>query len=110
MQVRGVWPGEKNVHALDWQYFTFTPACPNNTSPLSVEVADAWSPGAVGYEFNQFAAIEYLAIARAHRIPKNHLVIPIHGFPSPAEELYNLTGYAYPDFQVEDFLPGGPWC
>ena len=73
MQVRGVWPGLKNVHALDWQYFTFTPACPNNTSPLSVEVADAWSPGAVGYEFNQFLAIEYLAIARAHRIPRNHL-------------------------------------
>jgi hypothetical protein len=110
MQVRGVWPGVIDVHAADWMYFTFTEACPKKGSPIAVEVADCWSPGAVGYEFNQFLAVEYLAIVRSHKLPRNNLVIPIHGVPSNATDLYEATGYDYPNYQIEDFKPGGEWC
>ena len=39
-----------------------------------------------------------------------HSVIPIHGIPANATDLYALTGYDYPNFGINDFLPGGPWC
>ena len=77
---------------------------------MAVEIADMWSPVAVGYEFNQLLAISYLAIARRHRMPRENLVIPIHGVPSNATELYALTGYDYPNYNILDFVPGGKWC
>jgi hypothetical protein len=72
MQVRAVWH-EKNVHANDWMYFTWTEACPSPDGPLAVSVADPWSPGLVGYEFNQFAAITYLDIVRNDHMKRENL-------------------------------------
>jgi hypothetical protein len=73
MQVRGIWPGFKEVYANDWMYFTYTVACPTANNIMAVTVADAWSPGAVGYLFNQLLATQYLAIARCAQIPRNSL-------------------------------------
>ena len=72
MQVRAVWH-EKNVHANDWMYITWTEACPSSDGPLAVSVADPWSPGLVGYEFNQFAAITYLDIVRNDHMKRENL-------------------------------------
>lgn len=73
MQVRGVWPGQKDVHAKDWMYFTYTVPCPTNQNLMAVTVADAWSPGAVGYLFGQGQAIQYLDIARKAQVQRNSL-------------------------------------
>jgi hypothetical protein len=72
MQVRCIWH-EKNVHSNDWMYFTWTKACPGSDSPMAITVADSWSPGLVGYQFNQFAAITYLDIARNDRVKRDNL-------------------------------------
>jgi hypothetical protein len=40
---------------------------------MAVSVADPWSPGLVGYEFNQFAAITYLDIVRNDRMKRDNL-------------------------------------
>jgi hypothetical protein len=72
MQVRCVWH-KKNVHANDWMYFTWTPPCPTDKDHMGITIADPWSPGLVGYEFNQFAAITYLDIARRDKIPRENL-------------------------------------
>ena len=37
-------------------------------------------------------------------------ILPIHGVPSNATDLYALTGYSYPEYKTTDFLPGGAWC
>jgi hypothetical protein len=63
MQVRCIWH-EKNIHASDWMYFTWTEACPGPDSPVAVSVADPWSPALVSYEFNQFAAITILILCK----------------------------------------------
>lgn len=112
MQVRSIYPGVKNVHAADWQYFTFSVACPStkNNNTLAIEIADAWSPGAVGYAFDQTLTTEMLSIFREDKVMKNFLGVPIHGFPTPATVAYEETGYDYPDYKVEDFIPGGAWC
>lgn len=34
----------------------------------------------------------------------------MHGVPTPITELYAATAYDYPDYNILDFLPGGPWC
>jgi hypothetical protein len=54
-------------------YFTFTVPCPKANDIMDVTVADAWSPFAVRYEFNQLLATEYLAIARAAHMLRNNL-------------------------------------
>ena len=54
-------------------YFTWTEACPGPDSRMAVTVADPWSPGAVGYEFNQRDAISYLDIAKKNHMPKDNL-------------------------------------
>ena len=75
MQIRAIYPGIKDVHAADWMYFTFSAACPTSAanSTVAVEIADAWSPGAVGYEFDQKLATQWLAIARKDKLVKDHL-------------------------------------
>ena len=40
---------------------------------MAVTVADPWSPGLVGYEFNQFAAIQYLDIVRNDGMVRENL-------------------------------------
>lgn len=72
LQVRAIWH-EKQVHANDWMYFTWTSSCPKDGDPIAVTNADAWSPGFVGYEFNQFAAIEYLDLVRTDGLAKENL-------------------------------------
>ena len=73
MRMRAIFPGIKNTHAADWMIFVFTPAIPKANSTLVVSLADAWSPMAVGFEFDQLLAIQYLDIARALQIPRNNL-------------------------------------
>ncbi len=43
-------------------------------------------------------------------IPCINRVIPGHGVPTYSSELYDETGFSYPDYSISDFLPGGPWC
>lgn len=74
LQVRAVWH-QKQVHANDWMYFTWTAACPKDGDPMGVTVADPWSPGLVGYEFNQFAAITYLDIVRNDGMVRENLYV-----------------------------------
>ena len=64
---------EKNAHANDWIYITWAEACPNPDAPLAVSVADPWSLGLVGYEFNQFAAITHLDIVRNDHMKRENL-------------------------------------
>ena len=73
MQVRAVWHQQKNTHSADWMYFAWTLACPGPNSPLGITEADAWSPGFVDYQFNQFDAVNYLALARGDHVAKNNL-------------------------------------
>ena len=73
MQVRGVWHKGKTTHALDWMYFAWTSACPSPDSSLGITEADVWSPGLIGYEFDQSQAVEYLALARGDQVAKNNL-------------------------------------
>ncbi|UKZ48031.1 hypothetical protein TrVGV298_002267 [Trichoderma virens] len=102
MQVRAIWhPGF--VHASDWMYFMWTTACPTANSPVVATLADAWSPGFIGYEFDNNLAISYLNFAAADRMPHDYLVVPIHGSPHNISELYTLTGYAYPKYKTTDF-------
>lgn len=72
MQVRAIWH-KKNVHANDWMYFTWTRPWPKDSDRMAITIADQWSPGLVGYEFNQFAAIIYLDIARRDQVPRENL-------------------------------------
>ncbi|KAL7916698.1 hypothetical protein GGI35DRAFT_485828 [Trichoderma velutinum] len=109
MQVRAIWhPGF--VHASDWMYFMWTTACPTANSPVVATLADAWSPGFIGYEFDNNLAISYLNFAAADRMPHDYLVVPIHGTPHNISELYTLTGYSYPNYKTTDFRSGGALC
>lgn len=72
MQVRGVWHIQ-NIHADDWMYSTWTVNCPGPDDRIAVTVADAWSPGSVGFEFDQHSAIQYLDLARSDRIQRDSL-------------------------------------
>ena len=72
MQVRGVWHSQ-DVHADDWMYYTWTVGCPGLNDRMAVTVADAWSPGSGGYQFDQLPAVEYLDLARADRIQRDSL-------------------------------------
>jgi hypothetical protein len=42
---------------------------------MAVSVADPWSPGLMGYEFNQFAAIIYLDIVRNDHMKRENLYV-----------------------------------
>ncbi len=72
MQVRAIWhPGF--VHANDWMYFMWTTACPTASSAVVATLADAWSPGFIGYEFDNNLAISYLNFAEEDHMPHDYL-------------------------------------
>jgi hypothetical protein len=72
MQVRAIWH-KGFVHADDWMYFMWTVACPREESPVVATLADAWSPGFIGYEFDHLLATHYLDFAREDRMPHDYL-------------------------------------
>jgi hypothetical protein len=72
MQVRAIWHN-KFVHADDWMYFIWTTACPGADSPMVATIADAWSPGFIGYEFDHLLASQYLDLAREDHMPHGYL-------------------------------------
>ncbi len=72
MQVRGVWHSQ-DVHADDWMYYAWTVGCTGLNDRMAITVADTWSPGLVGYKFDQAPAIQYLDLVRADRIQRDSL-------------------------------------
>ena len=61
------------IHADDWMYFMWTEACPNDESPVIATLADAWSPGFIGYEFDRWEATAYVDFAREDQMPYHYL-------------------------------------
>ena len=102
MQVQGVWHAV-DAHSADWMYFTFTCATPSSNSTMGVVTADAWSPGVDPFGYGQRPVEQWLAIARADGVPKQHMELPIHGTPLPASLMYPTIGYEYPDHTLTDF-------
>ena len=72
MQVRAIWH-QNFVHADDWMYFVWTEACPGKDSLMVATIADAWSPGFIGYEFDHLLASQYLDLARQDHMPHDYL-------------------------------------
>ena len=72
MQVRAIWHPDFD-HASDWMYFVWTTACPTDSSPVVVTIADAWSPNFEGYELDNNLAIEYLNLAAEDHMPYQYL-------------------------------------
>jgi hypothetical protein len=109
MQVHGLWH-HVDAHSADWMYFTFTEACPSEDSEMGVVTADAWSPGVDPFGYGQRPVLQWLAIARADGVPKNHMELPVHGDPKPAANMYATIGYEYPETTMKDFLSGDAMC
>lgn len=109
MQVHGIWH-LVDAHSADWMYFTFTEACPSNDSEIGVVTADAWSPNVDPFGYGQRPVLQWLAIARLDKVPKDHMELPIYGDPKPAAELYPEIGYEYPNYTISDFLSGSLQC
>jgi len=79
---------------------------------MPVSIADPWSPGLVGYEFNQFAAITYLDIVRNDRMKRNNLWVYDHCNALTSSWLDNADGwFHYPElYHFMGFRPMPQIC
>ena len=109
LQVRALWQPEA-PHAEDLSWLVVTKTCPSEADQMIIFEADVWNPDDQEVRSDMGFTRQWLQWLDADGIRNNTIVTACHGGTRVLQELIDITGYAYPEHQLNDFEAGGSLC